>query len=679
MTDFTSLDDFLATPRLTSLSLSLDGSRLFTTVSTLAPDRKRYVSSIWELDQTGESAAHRLTRSSEGETTLAPAPNGELLFSSKRPWSGKSADDKHDEDDQPAVWSLPKVGEPRQIASRPGGIAGIAVARESGTVVVASPTLPGASDADADAAARKARRDADVNAVLHESSPIRFWDQDLGPTELRLLAATEPLGPGDDAASEDSRLVLRDLTPTPGRALDEQAFVVTPDGSHVVTGWVVQDTPGFSRSMILAIDVASGEQRTIVSEPHVNYEHPRVSPDGRWIACLRLFEGTYDDEPSTSLWLVPFDGGEGRDLLPNDELWPTDLQWSPDSSALFFAADQQGHGPVFRIDIESGDLTRLTARGHHTSLAVHPSGDAIFALADAMDSPPAPVRIDSTRADQDPVRIPAPGGTVVPGRLEEVDVQVADGVRVRGWLSLPNDASSEHPAPLLLWVHGGPVASWNSWSWRWNPWLMVARGYAVLQPDPALSTGYGQHMIRRGWGQWGGAPYDDLMAITDLVIERPDIDETRTAAMGGSYGGYMANWIAGHTDRFRCIVTHASLWALDQFAGTTDMPAYWFAEFGDPIERPERYRDFSPHLHLDKITTPMLVIHGDKDYRVPIGEGLRLWWDLQRTGVESKFLYFPDENHWVLKPGDSKVWYDVVFAWLARHVHGEEWQRPDLV
>ena len=137
---------------------------------------------------------------------------------------------------------------------------------------------------------------------------------------------------------------------------------------------------------------------------------------------------------------------------------------------------------------------------------------------------------------------------------------------------LPETAAEQAKAPLLLWAHGGPLSSWNTWSWRWNPWLMAAQGYAVLLPDPALSTGYGHDFIARGHGQWGGQPYRDLMAITDAAVARPDIDEARTAMMGGSYGGYMANWIAGHTGRFRAIVSHASLWALDQMFGTTDLP-----------------------------------------------------------------------------------------------------------
>jgi dipeptidyl aminopeptidase/acylaminoacyl peptidase len=169
------------------------------------------------------------------------------------------------------------------------------------------------------------------------------------------------------------------------------------------------------------------------------------------------------------------------------------------------------------------------------------------------------------------------------------------------------------------------------------------------------------------------------MTVTDAALERADLDASRTAAMGGSFGGYMANWIAGHTDRFDAIVTHASIWHLDGFVGTTDGSYHWVRQWGDPVTDRDRYDEHSPHRSAARITTPMLVIHGDKDYRVPIGEGLRLWYDLQRHGVESQFLYFPDENHWVLKPGDAKLWYATVFAFLAHHVLGEKWERPELV
>ncbi len=359
--------------------------------------------------------------------------------------------------------------------------------------------------------------------------------------------------------------------------------------------------------------------------------------------------------------------------------WPSGGSWLPDSSALIVEADHDGRGPLWRVDAESGEVTRLTGDdGTYTDFEVAPDGSAVYALRSAIDSPPLPVRValDGTITHlAGPAEAPE-----LPGTLTEVTTTAADGTPLRAWLAVPHGAGPDAPAPLLLWIHGGPLSSWNGWSWRWCPWLAVTQGYAVLLPDPALSTGYGNEFLRRGWGKWGAAPYTDLMSLTDAAEARADVDETRTAAMGGSFGGYMANWIAGHTDRFAAIVTHASLWALDQMWATTDHPYYWVREMTE-----EAIAVNTPHRFADEITTPMLVIHGDKDYRVPIGEGLRLWWDLlSRSKAEDgssphKFLFFPDENHWILTPGHAKVWYETAFAFLAHHVHGKPWQRPDLL
>jgi dipeptidyl aminopeptidase/acylaminoacyl peptidase len=328
--------------------------------------------------------------------------------------------------------------------------------------------------------------------------------------------------------------------------------------------------------------------------------------------------------------------------------------------------------------VAGGEVTRLTGdNGAYTDVRVSSDGHYVYAIRAAVDAAPTPVRLDATTPDQEPLLLRGPVDELaLPGTLTEVTTTAADGTPLRAWLALPD---VEGPAPLLLWIHGGPIGSWNSWSWRWNPWLMVAEGYAVLLPDPGLSTGYGLEMVRRGWGAWGAEPYDDLMRITDAALERGDLDATRTAAMGGSFGGYMANWVAGHTDRFRAIVTHASLWSLDQFGPTTDVAYYWGREM-----TPEMARANDPSAHADSITSPMLVIHGDKDYRVPIGEALRLWWDLNSRVTDPatsphRFLYFPDENHWVLTPQHAGVWYRTVLSFLGQHVLGEPETIDDLL
>jgi dipeptidyl aminopeptidase/acylaminoacyl peptidase len=453
----------------------------------------------------------------------------------------------------------------------------------------------------------------------------------------------------------------------------------------VVTTWTVAERAGSQRVTLAAIEVASGERRVLADDADHEYDSPRVSPDGTRVAVVVRRRSSPEDPGDSWLALVPLAGGPIQALTSGWDRWPHGTRWSPDGAALIVVADDNGRSPLWRVDAATGEVTRLTHDdGAYTDIRVSPDGRWIYALRNALDSPPAPVRVpvDGTAG---PEQLPGPAETLgasvrVPGRLEEVTATATDGSPLRAWLALPREAGAGAPAPLLLWIHGGPLGSWNAWSWRWNPWIAVAHGYAVLLPDPAFSTGYGYDFIKRGWGAWGDAPYTDLMAITDAAEERPDIDAERTAAMGGSFGGYMANWVAGHTDRFAAIVTHASLWALDQMMTTTDAPFYWARELTG-----KRLEANSPHGFADAVTTPMLVIHGDKDYRVPIGEALRLWWDLLSRSKEEdgssrhKFLYYPDENHWILKPGNAKIWYATVLAFLAHHVRGEDWQRPELL
>ncbi|HEX6467457.1 MAG TPA: S9 family peptidase [Streptosporangiaceae bacterium] len=669
-------------PRLYGIRLAPAGDRLVATVQTRSASGTRFVSALWQLDPAGAAEPVRLTRSAPGETGPAFLPDGSVLFTSRRPDPDK-ADEKSDKsDEKAALWLLPAGGgEARLVASRPGGIRDVAAARRAGTVVFAAPTLPGAADDDAER--RRARKDAKVSAILHENYPIRHWDHDLGPAELRLFAVP-PEGVGAAAGGRPPE--PRDLTPRPGRALDERSFEISPDGRTVVTGWTVPAARGDRHVELVAIDVASGAHRTLLADPHADHETPRISPDGRTVVCQRRSHGDMREPRDVTLWLVPLDGASpGRDLLPDLDLWPDAPAWSPDSRAVYFVADRRGRRPVFRVDVATGEVAALTTDdAAYAQLQPSPDGRHVYAIRSGVGAVPQAVRIDAATGAVAFLRCP---GTPVelPGRVEEVSATADDGVEVRGWLILPEGAgapesrgSSGSAAPLLLWVHGGPHLSWNDWNWRWSQWVMAAHGYAVLMPDPALSTGYGQDMIRRGHGRWGPRPYADLMTITDAVVARDDIDETRTAVMGGSYGGYMANWIAGHTDRFRAIISHAGLWHLP-LKVTADAGDHFIREYGDPADDIEPWRRNSPHVHARRIRTPMLVIHGDRDYRVPIGNALWQWFDLVRGEVDAKFLYFPDEHHWILTPGNITVWYETVLAFLAHHVRGEEWKRPDLL
>jgi dipeptidyl aminopeptidase/acylaminoacyl peptidase len=698
VTWFDELTEYVALPRVTGLCLSPDGRWLAAVVQSPWPEPKKYGTSIWRIltgqEPSGvpeggtpehrQEPAVRLTRSAEGESAPAFLPDGSLLFASKRPepWSSKSGDD----DAKPALWLLPAGGgEARRVAAPPGGVSSVVTARAAGRYLIAAPTFAGTSGFEQDAERRKARADADVSGILHEAGFVRYWDHDLGPDCPRLLTA-EPAAEASEGAGEPEP---RDLTPDSGRALDEQAFCLSPDGSLAVTGWSVPEAAGGTRTELAVIDVATSGRRTLVGASGVDYSDPAISADGRYVAAIRSEHDGYQRPGDVTLVCVALnDRAEAaeRDLLPGFDRRPLSAAWAADSETIYFTADDNGRCPVFAVRVGTGEVARVTADdAAYESLCPAPDGQALYALRSSVSEPPVPVSIplaanEPWYAAGGPVKLPAPTRTLeVPGRVEEVSAVADDATTIRGWLVLPDGAAEGSPVPLLLWVHGGPVMSWNAWSWRWNPWLMAARGYAVLLPDPALSTGYGADFIARGHGTWGDKPYSDLMAITDAVVARPDIDASRSAMLGGSFGGYMANWIAGHTDRFRAIVSHAGVWALDQMFATTDFPPYWWRMFGRPDAQPERYAAWSPHHFVADIRTPMLIIHGDRDYRVPVGEALRLYAELSGSGKPARFLYFPDENHWILKPGDVKVWYETIFAFLAEHVLGEDWHRPELL
>ena len=670
---FLDLDAFVRLPRLAGLWLSPDGRRLVVGAGTPDRENKRYSTALWEVDPAGERPARRLTRSGKGESAAAFTPSGDLLFTSARPEAERGDDDEA----RAALWLQPVGGgDARVIARPPGGVHGVRVS-DTGTVVAGSALLPSSTGPDADRDARRQRKEAGVSAILHEGYPVRHWDHDLGPDRPRLLTAELT-----DVVLSDAELHLRDLTGHAGRALDSEGdWDLSPDGRTVAATWTEPERHGSQRDTLVAIDVATGERRVLAADTDHEYGSPRVSPDGSRVAVIVRRRTSADDPGDAWLAVVPLAGGPVETLTGSWDRWPHSPRWTPDGAALIVAADDNGRSPLWRVDAATGEVRRLTSDdGAYTDPRVSPDGRWVYALRNAVDSPPAPVRVSLDGAGAvEPLLGPA-APLDVPGRLTEVTATAADGTALRAWLAVPVGAGAAEPAPLLLWIHGGPLSSWNSWSWRWNPWIAVARGYAVLLPDPALSTGYGRAFVQRGWGAWGDAPYTDLMTLTDAAEQRPDVDAARTAAMGGSFGGYMANWVAGHTDRFAAIVTHASLWALDQMMATTDLPFYWAREF-----TADRLAAYSPHRFADAVTTPMLVIHGDKDYRVPIGEALRLWWDLlARSAAEDgssrhKFLYFPDENHWILRPGNAKIWYATVLAFLDHHVRGEQWQRPELL
>lgn len=663
--------------------LTTRGGRVVAKVSR--PDAKgtAYRTGLVEITDAGLLT---LTRGDASVGSVALAEDGTTFFTAKR----TGEDGSEAEDAQ--LWALPPRGEARELASRPGGFGDLHLGEDA---LVAQLSVHSQATTEAEHRELSSRReDAKVTAVLHDGFPTRYWSDDLGPAREVLAVAELPRDlwtaaavaeDGDtDAESSDekdtSRSVLRfrHVALPPGRLVD---WVADDAGTRALVS--MQDSVGELVGVphLHLVDLTGVEAPRLILPGTAEVEHSPVSfsPDGRRAVVSR--EQTWSGSASLDVRPLLLDLGTG-DLT---ELWPELDRWVHpiwlDDATLVAESDDTGRGSLW-IGGPEDAAPRLLAFGPDQDLSpagISVAGDAIIASVSGVASAPRPVRVDPATGAV--TELPHPAGAlspqpVSPGTLTEVTATGEDGTGVRAWLRLPE---GEGPHPLVVFAHGGPWGSWNAWTWRWNPDPFVAAGYAVLLPDPAISTGYGQSMIERGQHELGGAPFTDVLALTDAAIARADVDAERTAFAGGSYGGYMANWVAGHTgDRFRCIVTHASLWDTRVMGRTTDN-AGW-----EPPMRTQNDR-FDPSASVADIEVPMLVIHGDKDYRVPISQGHALWYDLltfsatpkdEHGRTRHRFLYFPDEGHWVLGRGNAQVWYETFLAFLDEHVRGEHTERP---
>lgn len=649
---FSTLDDFIAIARVDGVTAK--NGRLIATAAELSKKKDRWATRLVDL---AGGEPRRLTRSAKGESLMAIGERGELYFTSDRP------DDEADDDSITSIWMLPPEGEARVVIRRAGGISSITPA--GGRLFIVASVLPASADEEANAETLKTRKERGMSAILHESFPVRFWDHDLGPAYPALFETEAPSLYGDDVC-ELSRIDIPADVMHGGRLT---SIEVSDNGKKVLVGVTnAKRTDTWTSVYQLRPEVkllAEGSTSSLTS-----YYPQSISPSGDK-ALISVDYGSRQGAPLKAwIEIVDLNTGELTKLVPDFDDWPSDVIWLDDDSVAF-VADREGRASIYTAGITDAMPTLITNDDEaYSSISLNDDG-RIAALQGGVGTAPTPVLV-SLKGKVTPIE--AVDRPEVPGRLEEVHAKGEDGTDVRAWLALPDSASDSEPAPLLVFVHGGPWGSWNAWTWRWNPWVFVARGYAVLLPDPAISTGYGQKMIDRGSDAIGDAPFTDILAMIDATEEREDVDGERTAVLGGSYGGYMANWFAGHTgDRFSCIVSHASLWDTDMMGRTTDN-SVWYEWM---IEQPE----YSPHQFADQIQVPMLVIHGDKDYRVPVGQSQALWFQLLHDSpVEGhKFLYFPDENHWILKPSNSVLWYETVLAFLEKHALGKEWKAPKLL
>lgn len=397
---------------------------------------------------------------------------------------------------------------------------------------------------------------------------------------------------------------------------------------------------------------------------------PTASPDGKWLAWTSMARATYEADRLV-LKLMDLRSGKVTALTEKWDRSVGSLAWAPDSQSLLVVAGDTLEHRLFRVDL-AGKVTRLTDRGNIAAAVPLANGGIVYSI-DSISGPADLVLMDAAGETRRLTNVNADAlASLDPVTYEKFDFKGANGDRVYGQIVKPMNTSGK--LPVLLLVHGGPQGSFgNSWSYRWNPAVMASQGYAVVTIDFHGSTGYGQKFTDSINKDWGGKPLTDLkLGMTAVGKIDGQLDTANACALGGSYGGYMMNWIAGNwSDRFKCLVNHAGIFDLRAMAYETE--ELWFDQWDNkgPWTTRKDGEKWNPVNHVAKWKTPTLVIHGEKDYRIPYSQSLATFTALQQQGVESKLLVFPDENHWILKPKNSIQWHQAVFEWLGKHLKGK--------
>jgi dipeptidyl aminopeptidase/acylaminoacyl peptidase len=547
----------------------------------------------------------------------------------------------------------------------------------------------------------KERQESKVKALIFERLLYRHWNayKEGKRSHIFVIQIPQRFPREEQAYNGPPMPSPRDLTPgdydSPVFSLggqDDYAF--SPDGQEICYASNHDKNEAASTNNDLWIVPVSGRAaKNITADNPASDSTPLYSPDGRYIAYRAQQRPGYESDRFT-LMLYDRRTGQRAELTRDFKQWVGTIAWSPDSKTIYFSSEHMGHSLIYAVEAEGSHSVRTVVGGSDDDLAVTADGKKlVFSSVSEM----APAEIYTS--DAAGAGCPAKTGDVDAGKescslneahalthvndsllsgismakAETFDFKGAHGDDVEAFLIKPPnfDASKKYPVKFL--IHGGPQGQWgHEWSYRWNPELFAAptsstsSGYVVIMINFHGSTGYGQKFIDAINGDWGGAPFEDLMKGLDYAEEHyAFIDKTRECALGASYGGYMINWILGHTDRFKCLVSHDGMFNAESAWGTTE--ELWFNDWefkGTPYDNRAGYEKWSPHQYAKNFKTPTLVIHGQRDYRLDVSEGMQLFTTLQMEGVPSKMLYFPDEGHWVLKPQNSQLWYKTVNDWV---------------
>jgi len=653
-----SVHDMLAMERISDPRVSPDGQRVLFSVRTTDMQANRGRTDLW-LAAVDGSWTKRLTSHEASDSQGRWAPDGRTIyFVSTRSGSSQVFRIPADGGEAEAVTSLPLDVDALEVA--PGGKA----------LLLAMPVFPGATPEQT-----RARLDEKGNTkasgMLYDRLFIRHWDTWMDGTRNHVFVY--------DLASGKARDLMPAMDadcPTKPFGGSED-FAISPDGKSVV--FSAKDA-GREEAWSTNFDLyqvpadGSAAPRKLTTNPAWDAA-PKFSPDGRTLAYLAMSRAGFEADRYRIVLRDVATGAEKShdlraDASANGDRSPGDLAWTADGRELLMTADHLGQHPAFALDVATGKARVLVGDGQVAS----PQSAGATRVLFSRNSLLGPAELYTIARDGKDVRkLTALNDEKLKaarfGKPEPFSFTGAGGDTVHGWIVQPVDFDPARKYPIAFLIHGGPQGSFgNDFHYRWNPQAYAGAGYAAVMIDFHGSTGYGQAFTDAIRGDWGGKPYEDLVKGFDHALSKyPYLDASRACALGASYGGYMINWIAGQpfADRFKCLVTHDG--NPDEEAAYYTTEELWFPEWehgGVAWENPQGYRKHNPIDFVKNWKTPTLVVHSAKDYRVVDTSGIATFTALQRKGVPSKFLYFPDENHWILKPANSVLWHQTVIGWL---------------